>query len=105
MGVTVKSQKHTYRIDGLAKIPSKIKFLSIEPLLSYIPNLPFESIDWAIVSGESGTGVIFEKLMNTETLDVKLIGKKGEITYENKVISKDFIPHLKQFYEQAVNFK
>ncbi|MDR2099989.1 MAG: phage Gp37/Gp68 family protein [Campylobacteraceae bacterium] len=56
MGVTVESQKHTYRIDDLAQIPSKVRFLSIEPLLSDIPNLPLESINWVIVGGESGAG-------------------------------------------------
>jgi len=32
----------------------KVKFLSLEPLLSDIPDLPLEGIDWVIVGGESG---------------------------------------------------
>lgn len=56
MGVTVESQKHTCRIQDLKTVPAKVRFLSIEPLLSDIPNLPLESVDWVIVGGESGSG-------------------------------------------------
>jgi protein gp37 len=38
----------------LTKIPAIVRFLSIEPLLGPIPNLPLEGIDWIIVGGESG---------------------------------------------------
>lgn len=53
-GVTVESSKYTYRIDHLRKVPSHIKFISFEPLLSNIENLDLTDIDWAIVGGESG---------------------------------------------------
>ena len=39
MGVTVESDKYTYRIDNLRFVPSKVRFLSLEPLLSPLPNL------------------------------------------------------------------
>ena len=54
MGVTVESDKVTNRIDSLRIIPAAIKFLSIEPLISAIPNLNLMGIDWVIVGGESG---------------------------------------------------
>jgi len=54
MGVTVESQEYIYRIDNLANISAHTKFLSLEPLLSSIPNLPLNNIDWVIVGGESG---------------------------------------------------
>ncbi len=55
-GVTVESNKYINRIDELVKIPSKIRYLSLEPLLSDIPNLSLNKIDWIIVGGESGIG-------------------------------------------------
>ena len=54
MGVTVESDKYTYRIDNLRFVPSKVRFLSLEPLLSPLPNLDLTNIDWVIVGGESG---------------------------------------------------
>ena len=35
-------------------MPAAVRFLSVEPLLGPIPNLPMEGIDWVIVGGESG---------------------------------------------------
>ena len=54
MGVTVESEKVVKGIDSLRKVPAFIKFLSIEPLISAIPNLNLLNIDWVIVGGESG---------------------------------------------------
>lgn len=55
LGVTVEDKKHGLpRIDHLRKIPAKIKFLSIEPLLEDLGLIDLEGIQWAIVGGESG---------------------------------------------------
>lgn len=54
MGVTVESSQYVQRIDLLRMTNAKIKFLSCEPLLSALPNLNLEGIDWVIVGGESG---------------------------------------------------
>jgi protein gp37 len=56
MGVTVESQQYVNRIDKLRQTGAKVKFLSLEPLLSQIKNLDLEDIDWVIVGGESGPG-------------------------------------------------
>lgn len=56
MGVSVESDRFTYRIDSLRKTKAKIKFLSLEPLLGPIKNLKLNKIDWVIVGGESGGG-------------------------------------------------
>ena len=69
MGVTVENQESTYRIEHLKKTDAKIKFLSLEPLLSPIMNLNLHGIDWVIVGGESGPGA---RLMLEEwILDIK----------------------------------
>jgi protein gp37 len=54
MGVTVESSKYMDRINVLRQVPASIKFLSLEPLLSSLPNLNLDKIDWVIVGGESG---------------------------------------------------
>lgn len=54
MGVSVENEKVTYRINDLSKVPAKVKFLSIEPLIGSIKSLPLKGIDWVIVGGESG---------------------------------------------------
>jgi protein gp37 len=56
MGVTVENDNHLDRIDLLAQVPAKRRFLSIEPMLSPMRNLNLSPIDWVIVGGESGKG-------------------------------------------------
>jgi protein gp37 len=52
MGVTVESNKYVSRIDMLRQTNAKLKFLSLEPLLTALPDLNLEGIDWVIVGGE-----------------------------------------------------
>lgn len=54
MGVSVESVDQYSRIYALATVPAAVRFLSCEPLLSSLPELPLESIDWVIAGGESG---------------------------------------------------
>jgi len=54
MGVSVENNDYTFRIEHLRNTHSKIKFLSLEPLLSNLSNLNLSDIDWVIVGGESG---------------------------------------------------
>lgn len=54
MGVSVELARYTYRASDLARVPAAVRFLSVEPLLGPIPNLPLRNIDWVIVGGESG---------------------------------------------------
>jgi len=54
MGVTVEDEKAKFRIKHLKKTKAKIKFLSLEPLLSPLKNLDLKKINWVIVGGESG---------------------------------------------------
>lgn len=55
-GVSIESARYTTRIDYLRTVPAAVRFLSIEPLLGPISNLPLDDIDWVIVGGESGPG-------------------------------------------------
>jgi len=54
MGVSVETSAFYDRIEDLVQTPAAVKFLSLEPLLGPLPNLPLSGIDWVIVGGESG---------------------------------------------------
>jgi protein gp37 len=54
MGVSVECEDYEFRMDHLRETAAHIKFVSFEPLLSPLPNLNLERIDWVIVGGESG---------------------------------------------------
>ncbi|HDH16457.1 MAG TPA: phage Gp37/Gp68 family protein [Gammaproteobacteria bacterium] len=55
LGVSVENKKHGLpRIDELRKIDTRIRFLSMEPLLEDLGWLDLTGIHWAIVGGESG---------------------------------------------------
>ncbi len=56
LGVSVENIKEGLpRIETLKKIPAKIRFLSIEPLLEDLGKVDFSNIHWVIVGGESGS--------------------------------------------------
>lgn len=56
MGVTVEDNDCRNRINMLRNTTATIKFLSMEPLLSPVPDMDLSNIDWVIVGGESGPG-------------------------------------------------
>ena len=56
LGASVESADYVSRVRTLQRIPAKIRFLSVEPLLGPIPRLPLSKIHWVIVGGESGPG-------------------------------------------------
>lgn len=53
MGVSIETQRYTYRIDALRQVPAEVRFLSCEPLLESL-NLDLQNIHWVIAGGESG---------------------------------------------------
>jgi protein gp37 len=69
IGVSVESEEYCFRIDDLRATGARIKFLSLEPLLSPLENLNLTGIDWVIVGGESGPGA---RIMQKEwVLDIR----------------------------------
>lgn len=54
MGVSVEDARVVQRIDDLLKVQAKVRFLSLEPLIGPLDDLPLEGISWVIVGGESG---------------------------------------------------
>ncbi|HEY6343937.1 MAG TPA: phage Gp37/Gp68 family protein [Bryobacteraceae bacterium] len=56
MGVSVEDGRVMGRITDLAAVPARVRFLSCEPLIGPLENLPLKGIHWVIVGGESGPG-------------------------------------------------
>jgi len=56
MGVSVEDNRVTHRIQHLRQVPAHVRFLSCEPLIGPLDDLPLEAIHWVIVGGESGPG-------------------------------------------------
>jgi len=56
MGVSVETARYYFRIHCLQRVPAHIRFISCEPLLGPLENLPLQGIHWVIVGGESGPG-------------------------------------------------
>lgn len=54
MGVSIESQAYTHRVELLRRVAASIRFLSVEPLLGPIEDLPLAGIQWVILGGESG---------------------------------------------------
>lgn len=56
LGTSIESQRWQFRLGELEKTNAQSKFLSLEPLLGPLPDIPVKGVDWVIVGGESGPG-------------------------------------------------
>jgi protein gp37 len=56
LGTSVEDERVLHRIHTLVGVPAIVHFLSLEPLIGPLPNLPLADVEWAIVGGESGPG-------------------------------------------------
>jgi protein gp37 len=56
MGVGVENAAAMKRIPDLLSVSAQVRFLSCEPLIGPLEDLPLEGIHWVIVGGESGPG-------------------------------------------------
>jgi protein gp37 len=54
-GVTVEHDGARHRIDDLRRVPAHVRWLSVEPLLTPLPNLDLRGIHWVVVGGETGS--------------------------------------------------
>jgi len=54
MGVSVESEKYSFRLDHLRSVDAAVRFVSAEPLLGPLPSLGLDGIHWLIAGGESG---------------------------------------------------
>lgn len=56
MGVSVESAEYRERIAVLRRVPARVRFLSLEPLIGAPGRLDLRGVHWVIVGGESGAG-------------------------------------------------
>ncbi len=56
MGTSVENALVLDRAKTLARVPAKLRFLSLEPLIGPLKKLPLQKMHWVIVGGESGPG-------------------------------------------------
>ena len=66
MGVSIEDKHVQYRIHDLQEVPAHVRFLSCEPLIGPLDDLPLDNIHWAIIGGESGPGA---RPIQTEWVD------------------------------------
>ena len=59
LGTSVEDSQVIERIGHLVNVSAIVHFLSLEPLIGPIPDLPLSRIDWVIVGGESGPDARF----------------------------------------------
>jgi protein gp37 len=56
IGVSVEDKRVVQRVHDLVSVPAQVRFLSCEPLLGPLDDLPLDRLHWVIVGGESGPG-------------------------------------------------
>ncbi len=56
IGVSVEDERVLQRVADLRAVPAAVRFLSCEPLIGPLDNLPLAGVSWVIVGGESGPG-------------------------------------------------
>ena len=61
MGTTIGHMKSWKRAEHLLKIPALVHFISYEPALGPLDDLPLAGFDWIIYGAESGAGGKFRK--------------------------------------------
>ena len=54
LGTSIEGPRVYDRVDALNQTPAALKFLSVEPLLHAVPDLPLDGISWVTCGGESG---------------------------------------------------
>ena len=84
MGVSVENRKHGVpRIDHLRRVPARIRFLSVEPLIEDVGQLDLTDIHWVIVGGESGPKARPMKLEWLESVRVQCEAQKTAFFFKH----------------------
>lgn len=53
VGASITSPRDLHRLDALKHVAARVRFISFEPLLDYMPDIDLNGIQWAIVGAES----------------------------------------------------
>ena len=79
VGVSVESPNYYARIRHLQRVDAAVRFLSCEPLLSELPGLPLDGIDWVIVGGESGP--FSRPMMKSWVIDIRHQCRRAKVAF------------------------
>lgn len=66
MGTSVENDRFYRRIEELQAIEARLRFLSIEPLLGPMKDMPLDGIGWVIVGGESDPNPALRRPINLD---------------------------------------
>ncbi len=66
LGTSIEDERVVERVEDLTSVPAVVHFLSVEPLIGPIEELPLNDVEWVIVGGESGPKA---REMRTEWVD------------------------------------
>lgn len=98
-GVTIEDEAAMYRLDILKQVEAEIKWISFEPLISFIDlkAKDMEGIQWAIAGGESGNHL----------WKAEIAAKRGLVWYDRLqkkwIIQKDRAEWIRQIRDACVN--
>ncbi|GCE32103.1 hypothetical protein KDA_75870 [Dictyobacter alpinus] len=91
-GVSIENPAMYWRILELIKVPAAIHFISGEPLLKLLANIPLEHIEWVIAGCESGPGArpmdeawVEQLLQDTKRAEAAFFYKQKLNEYGHKV--------------------
>ena len=56
IGVSVESERYSFRVRHLQSVLGPVRFVSAEPLLGSLASMDLTGVDWLIAGGESGHG-------------------------------------------------
>ena len=76
LGVSIENEKVMSRLALLRKIPAKLRFLRLEPLIGPLPHLNLAKIKWVIVGGESGAHARFIDPLWVKEIHVRCMLKR-----------------------------
>ncbi len=79
MGVSVEDERAVERIIDLQTLDAAVKFISCEPLLGPLVELPLDGVDWVIVGGESGPGA--RPMKEEWVIDIQQQCKKKDVAF------------------------
>jgi len=89
-GVSIENREVYDRLDYLREVPSKNRWLSIEPLLGSVANINLTDITWVVVGGESGP--------NARDMDVEWVRE-----IRDKCIDEEILLFFKQYGKNENN--
>ena len=101
LGVSVESDKYLHRIETLKSIEHNQKFVSFEPLISPMPKVNLDGIQWAICGGETGPG---RRTFNEEWAWVILKEcRRINIPFFFKSVGTKTVPNWNKLFNKTYN--